>query len=223
MAFDTLFKSKVSEAADTVRQKLAAADAHLASLTAQQPALALEATLEQDGTSERLTAHEAQIATAEQNIRTLLLALQEAERLETERRRQVAVEKDASRIRALRQHLAALEKGGEAYQRSVSEMAQAWEAMQDASRRAGKLLLGSDREAAHALYPARLADLCVAELQRASYPQHPTMIKHPLPGSTMPLFWTVDEHSKKPTLSEAVANVCRGAIEETTGQVSDAP
>ena len=196
VALSNLFKSKHQNALAQVEAKLEAARRQHEELLAQQPAAALADALAEDGAAEKLAQLQADIKASEERLRLLQLASEEAGRREAERRRLARIAADKSRVNALRQHLARLTTAAAAYERATVEQLQAWQAMNDASRRAQRLLLAPEDAAGGELIGhARLRAYCESELERLSYPQHPTEIRHPLPGAKVG-YWNAEERPK---------------------------
>jgi len=209
---NNLFKSRDGALVDTVVGKLADARAAHDALLAQRPDAALADALGEEGAEERLATLMRDIAASDDKIALLVLALQEAERREAERKRQARLAADKSRVRALEQHLAKLRTAAAGYERATRDQLAAWNAMKDASRRAGKLLLnGDDRMAADQLSPASLASLCVQEMQRVAFVEHPATVgPYALPGVPAPHYFDADK--RPPSLTDTLASHCEFAL-----------
>jgi hypothetical protein len=227
---NNLFKSRDGQLVDTVTGKLAAARAAHDALLSQRPDAALADAMGEEGAADALAALMAEIAASEQRISLLTLALEEAEKREAERKRQARLAADKSRVRALEQHLGRLRVAAAQYERAVSECAQAWSSMLDASRRASQLLIGGDdRAGAELISPAKLREYCTAQMELQAYPQHPSEIAHPLPGARLLPYW--DGEQRPRPLTETLTSHCdwllgktaaSGEARANAGVVSDA-
>ena len=177
-----IFRSKIAENADVLRTKIDLAEQARDELQRQLPALAYEANTEVEGAGERLAALLGEIGRAEEQVRLLQTALDEAERREQERLSDLDKKAENQRRRAIHQHVIALRRAGADYELGVRKQQELWEAMLTASGKLVKLVGTGSATAmeANALSPSRLSRLCVDELRRVAFPQHP----HPCSGPT---------------------------------------
>jgi hypothetical protein len=212
---NNLFKSRDGQMVDTVTAKLAAARTAHDALLAQRPDAALADALGEEGAADALANLMAAIAASDQKIGLLELALVEAESREQQRKRQARLAADKSRVRALEQHLGRLRVAAAQYERAISETAQAWSTMLDASRRASQLLLnGPDAAGADLISPAKLREYCTAQMELQAYPQHPSEIAHPLPGARLLPYWDGDQRPRP--LTETLTSHCDWLLGHTS-------
>jgi len=132
--------------------------------------------------SKPLAALLGEIGRAEEQVRLLQTALDEAERREQERLSDLDKKAENQRRRAIHQHVIAFRRAGADYELGVRKQQELWEAMLTASGKLVKLVGTGSATAmeANALSPSRLSRLCVDELRRVAFPQHP----HPCSGPT---------------------------------------
>jgi len=190
-----MFKSKLVEAADSIRAKLSTAKEEHAALRARLPGVALSAELGEEGSTDNLEAIKGEIRRSEETISTLSLALVEAEAREAARLSEAERAADRTRVRALAQHLSKLKVHAAEYESATRKQKLAWESLLDAVRRARPLLeAAKDPGAVQSISPSRLTQLCVTEIQRIAYADgHPSGQRFPLPGTKKPLIWTAAE------------------------------
>lgn len=206
-----LFRSKLVEQADSIRSRVEIAEHELSALRASYPGLAYEVASEVEGAAERMSALLGEITRGEDNLKLLRTALGEAEKREGARLAEVRAKADAARRRALSQHIGRIRELAAQYQDTIRHQRELWDQILKASDKAQKLLGGGAAIQSARLGPSSLRKLIEAELKRAAFDEHPTRVKHPLPGASKPAVWHMGE---QPSLIDAVANFADHALAE---------
>lgn len=160
-----LFKSREAQDIDAVRLKLESARAELDAQTQYLAEVALEAAMA-EGDTPAVTKAQAKVRQLRDRIELLEAAITEAERLERSRLARARAEADATRLRALRQHIASATKAAREYEIAVANGIRAWGRLCDACESHNALLsLGEaqHKAAIHKIRPLALAQIAKAD------------------------------------------------------------
>jgi hypothetical protein len=205
-----LFRSKEAETIETVQAKLAAAEQEVQAAERRLHEVSLEAAL---GDNED-AGHDAtaQLRQARDKAELLRHALQVADEKERDRLAAAASAAEKSRIRALRQHLAALQKAAAEYEQATAAQMAVWVELLQHAEKACKLLKGTEGIALSFAGNA-LRRLGALELQRQAFPAHPLQMAHQIPGVPTPMIFD----PAIPSLTATLAQLSEGLIAETGG------
>jgi len=165
-----LFRSREAETIEQVRAKLASAEQEVATAEQRLHEISLDAVLGNEDAGHDATA---QLRQSRDKAELLRHAVQVAEKREADRLTAATSTAEKSRVRALTQHLAALQKAAAEYEKATAAQHATWIELLGHAGRAYKTLRGTEG-IAHRFVGRSLHRLGLLELQRQAYPQHPT-------------------------------------------------
>src|SRR6185312_1683826 len=129
-----LFRSREAEDLAAVQVKLEAARADVETQEQFVRELALEVALTEGDTPPRMVEAQDKLRRLQDRVHLLQAAVEEARRLEASRLARARGEAEKARVRALRQHLSAVEKAALDYQVAAENLAAAWSRMDTSAR-----------------------------------------------------------------------------------------
>jgi len=207
-----MFRSKEQDTAEAVRAKLDAAEQEVVAAEANLRAVSLTAAIGGDEEA----GHNAsdRLRRARDKAELLHHALASAEQAERDRQAAVASTAEKARIRALRQHLAAMQKAADEFAQKTHEQHEAWKQVVGHGERARKTLKGHEASTLR-FRPGGLHALGLEEIQRIGWPQHPLNSQYQFPGCPTP---TIYKHDA-PTLHDVLESLSEQLVRESGGDV----